>query len=183
LSWFAVDDRFHSHQKVALLRRNPNAATAIALWTLAGSWAAGDARASLTGRVPVHVLEDWRLPGTLDAIAALVDVGLWACDGAAVIFHDWEHWNGPDAKAHRVTEQTRVRVQRTRLRKCERGEHSKDCPTFDLDGHPWVCPRRAKKDRVTPRSATPGRDGTGRDGSGLTTSVKEDLSKQNGEAT
>jgi hypothetical protein len=119
VSWFAVDDRFHHHRKVALLRRSEHCGTAIALWTLAGSWAAGDDTARLTGTVPLYVIEEWRLSAMDEALSLLVDVALWSCDGESVTFHDWSMWNGPGAKSQRYEARLaadRVRQERARKR-------------------------------------------------------------------
>jgi hypothetical protein len=171
MSWFAVDDRFHSHRKVLSMRRSPAYADALAVWTLSGSWCAGQLHENLTGQVPVDVVASFGITGWQDGLDLLVKVGLWEVlpDGDTVQFHDWEMWNGPGGKANRSREQTQLRVHRYRLGVCEGGEHSKDCPTTDMDGHPRTCPARAAKKRVTPRNATPGRDGSGRVGSGTST--------------
>lgn len=143
VSWFAVDDRFHQHRKVALLRRSEHCGSALALWTLAGSWAAGDEVARLNGTVPLYVLEEWRLPAMHDALDALVAVGLWSCDGEQVTFHDWDMWNGPGAKSQRYE----ARLAADRLRQDRARGKKKQAP------------------QVTSRDAHVS-EGTGRAGSG-----------------
>jgi len=164
VSWFAVDDRFHSHRKVLSMRRSPAYGDAVALRTLSGSWCAGQVHESLTGRIPVDVVASFGIPGWSDALDLLVKVGLWEVpDGDAAQFHDWEMWNCLDGKANRSREQTRVRVERYRKRQCDIGQHSKDCPAE-------TCPEKVKKARRqstrNARNATPGRDASGRDGTG-----------------
>lgn len=178
MSWFAVDDRFHSHRKVLRLRsaHSVHYATGLALWTLAGTWACGQDVERFTGRVPVDVLSSFGVPDWRGALDALVLVGLWTCDGEVVAFHDWDAWNGTGSFEHRSRHATAMRTRATRIRKCESGQHSKDCPTVDLEDNPRDCPRRVERDRVAPRSATSGRAGTGRDGKGSprdTTNVVE----------
>jgi hypothetical protein len=138
MSWFAVDDKFWTHRKVMRMRREPAYTDAVALWTLAGSWCASQTVEQHTGRVPLDVLACLGVPGWRDALDLLVLVGLWELppdiDDAAA-FHDWEQWNGVDARHNRSREQTRIRQQAHRKRKCERGEHDRHCPSD-------TCPRK-----------------------------------------
>lgn len=171
MTWFAVDDRFHSHRKVLRLRRSDAYEPALALWLLAGTWAAGDPQATHSGVVPIDVLATLGCPRWPDGLDALVAVGLWESDGESVGFHDWQMWNGSDARHNRSAEQTRLRQVRRRMRLCDEGRHSKDCPTVDADGNPWRCPKRANNDAryAASRDAGTGRDGPGRDGKGSPT--------------
>jgi len=166
VSWFAVDDRFSQHRKVMTLRRSSHYAEAVALWTLAGSWACGQDVERFTGQAPVDVLASLGVVDWQQALDALVLVGLWDCNGEAVTFHDWDAWNGTGSREHRSKEQSRKRSHAYRLRQCQAGQHSKDCPATDLSGAPRQCPKRAKrKPRDTAsRDAGTGRDGTGRVG-------------------
>lgn len=79
MTWFKVDDQFHSHPKVT--------ATSLAargLWVTAGSWSS----AHLTdGVVPDHVLA--LLGGTQQQAAELVTAGLWTRTRGGHRFHDW----------------------------------------------------------------------------------------------
>ena len=83
MTWFRVDDVFHSHPKVA--------ATSLAargLWVTAGSWSS----AHLTdGVVPDHVLVS--LGGTPELADELCAAGLWRRTRAAHKFHDWSACN------------------------------------------------------------------------------------------
>lgn len=180
MGWRATDDRWPHHRKRLLLMRSEHHDTAVALWDLAGAWCAGQKVEMFTGFVPEHVPWSFGLRGDVAAAAgALVSVGLWewSDDPTGWTFHDWDDWNGVAGREWRSKEQTRLRTKATRIRACERGEHSKDCPTTDLDDDPRVCPKRADKEATkeprTPRSATPGRDGTGRAGHGLTNGTND----------
>jgi hypothetical protein len=164
VSWFAVDDRFWSHRKVLALRASPHYADAVALWTLAGSWAAGQERERWTGRVPLPVLDVLGIAASRDALDALVDAELWTCDGDAVTFHEWDRWNGTGGREHRSKEQAAERKRAQRMRDCRNGRHSKDCPTTDGNGEPWECPWRTR--HAASRDAGSGRAGTGRVGTG-----------------
>lgn len=129
MSWFAVDDRFWSHRKVMRLRRSEHYADAIALWALAGSWCTGDETSKHTGHVPLDVLaglgvRDWEF-----AVQALVGVRLWeeTDDPEVVAFHDWDFWNGPNAKTKRLEarrEADRVRQQRRRSKALSESGHA-----------------------------------------------------------
>lgn len=165
MSWFAVDDRFWSHPKTLRMRDSEHYCAAVALWAAAGSWAAG--HAWHTGVVPEPVLASFGVAEWPDARALLVEVGLWDVDvstppaPAAVAFHDWSAWNGPDAKSWRIARRlendrerqrrrrsikrdaaeqradNRERKARSRQQRCARGEHSPDCPAG--------CPARAQR--------------------------------------
>jgi hypothetical protein len=159
VTWFAVDDRFDSHPKTLVLRESPQYCAAITLWTLAGAWCARHAWE--TGEVPDPVVCNLGVPDWREASALLLDVGLWERrPGGVLAFHDWADWNGPDAKSRRIerrlaNDRERQRRQRARKRsaddarandrerkarsrrhRCERGDHSPDCPAG--------CPARSR---------------------------------------
>jgi hypothetical protein len=89
MTWFAVDDSFHAHPKVADLEGGRHFAEAVALWALAGSWCASQ----LTdGRVPAHQLRRLAPFKAREAAAELVRVGLWdPCDDGYQ-FRDWDDY-------------------------------------------------------------------------------------------
>jgi hypothetical protein len=145
VTWFAVDDRFQSHEKVLGLRAYPHHDSAVALWCLAGSWCAGQKINSETGNIPGYVLVTLGVNDPLAAAECLVDVGLWERTDAGFAFHDWSTWNGTGAKQNRSNEQSRIRVHRGRLEDCKAGRHDRHCPTKTLEGEPWLCPKRASR--------------------------------------
>lgn len=80
MTWFKVDDSFHSHPKV--LAAEP---AALGLWVVAGSWCG----ANLTdGLVPEHVLPRL-LPDAVSLARQLVACGLWRRAKGGYRFHDW----------------------------------------------------------------------------------------------
>lgn len=180
MSWFATDDRFWSHSKVMRLRRSPYYTSALTLWLLAGSWCSGQTKEQYTGRIPLDVLASFGVADWEEATNALIAAGLWEdLDDDAVSFHDWDNWNGTNAQHNRSKEQTRLRVERHRLAKCQRGDHDRHCPI----GCPVRIARRqkcegGKHDRYCPADICPVKlerptgnggkryPGTGRDGTG-----------------
>jgi hypothetical protein len=81
MTWFKVDDSFHSHPKA--LAAGP---AAVGLWTIAGTWSC----ANLTdGFVPDYVLP--RLAeGAQELARTLVAAGLWRRAKGGHRFHDWD---------------------------------------------------------------------------------------------
>ena len=121
MSWFAVDDRFHSHRKVASLRRGSHFECAVTVWTLAGSWCCADEAARDTGVVPQDVIagfgvRDWEL-----AVKELDRVKLFHLDEAtdSVAFHDWDYWNGPNAKTKRLEKRLEADRMRQQTRRSQ----------------------------------------------------------------
>lgn len=90
MTWFKVDDSFHSHPKV--MAASP---AALGLWVVAGSWSG----MNLTeGHVPSHVLP--RLMPKAERLAReLVAVGLWDRVENGFVFHDWTTYNPTRAEA------------------------------------------------------------------------------------
>jgi hypothetical protein len=80
MTWFKVDDSFHSHPKV--LAAEP---AALGLWVVAGAWCS----ANLTdGFVPDYVLPRL-LPDSGRLAGELVTCGLWRRTKGGYRFHDW----------------------------------------------------------------------------------------------
>ena len=78
MTYFKVDDHFHSHPKILDLGLE-----AIGLWTLAGSWSGEQ----LTdGFIPSSLIA--RLGGSPEIAQALVDAGLWEITEGGYLFHD-----------------------------------------------------------------------------------------------
>jgi hypothetical protein len=83
MTYFKVDDHFHSHPKILDLGLE-----AVGLWTLAGSWSGEQ----LTdGFIPKSLIA--RLGGSLETAQALVDIGLWEITEGGYLFHDWDAHN------------------------------------------------------------------------------------------
>lgn len=83
MTWFKVDDSFHSHPKV--LATEP---AALGLWVVAGSWC-GDNLSD--GFVPLHVLPRL-LPDAATLAETLVTAGLWKRARGGYQYHQWAEW-------------------------------------------------------------------------------------------
>lgn len=84
MSYFAVDDEFHSHPKVMQCSND-----AIGLWCRAGSWC----QKYLTdGYVPASAIE--ALGGSEASAAALVKSRLWELRPGGYQFHEWDERQG-----------------------------------------------------------------------------------------
>jgi hypothetical protein len=85
MSWFKVDDKFHSHPKVKGLK----AVDPLGLWLLCGSY--GSDHPKLDGRVSIEVAADFcaNASKARKFAAELVRRGLWEADGDGWRFHDW----------------------------------------------------------------------------------------------
>ena len=122
MGWYAVDDRFPDHAKVCELRLIPHFSDCMTTWLLIGLWARCDEKARETGLVPIAVIPaktfgvgDWQL-----AMKELIRVGLWD-EGPEgfIVLHDWDDWNGPDAKARRLEKRQEADRMRQRNRRSE----------------------------------------------------------------
>lgn len=83
MSWFVVDDKWHSHPKVVGI-----SLAAAGLWARAGSWC----NDHLTdGRVPSSLPKSWG--ATPDVCQELVDAALWVVLERGWQFHDWLTFN------------------------------------------------------------------------------------------
>lgn len=92
VTWFKVDDSFHSHPKV--LATPP---AALGLWVVAGAWC-GD---NLTdGFVPNHVLPRL-LPDAVTLAEMLVKSGLWRRKRGGFQFHKWLEWQPSKERVER----------------------------------------------------------------------------------
>jgi len=88
MTWFKVDDKFHSHSKVRKVLADDPAA--LALWVVAGSWSSDN---STDGFVPDHQLT-WLFPAGADELARkLVAARLWRRVRGGHQFHDFSDWN------------------------------------------------------------------------------------------
>ena len=82
MTWFKVDDKFHSHRKVAALGAD---VAALSLWVVAGSWSADQPHRYSSSRQgePAASADGWRRPrgrspqprGVADAVSATAHAG------------------------------------------------------------------------------------------------------------
>jgi hypothetical protein len=104
MTYFKVDDHFHSHPKILDLGLD-----AIGLWTLAGSWSGEQ----LTdGFIPARLIA--RLGGSQETTQALVDAGLWEVIEGGFIFHDWDAHNQTKAQVIESREAWRSKKEKQR---------------------------------------------------------------------
>lgn len=112
MTWFRVDDSFHSHPKV--LATDP---AALGLWVLAGSWS--------SARLTDGLVRDTDLPRILpdsEKLArALVAAGLWKRTKGGYQFHEWNHYN---PSADEVKEDRTKARDRMRKLRAERNGHA-----------------------------------------------------------
>lgn len=111
MTWFKVDDKFWSHQKVMLASLE-----ATGLWVRAGAWCA----MHLTdGYIPAEILRriSPERPRKTDQLAQeLVDFGLWIAQDGGWLFHEWSD--------HQPTKE-KVEAERERNRKRQEDWYSK----------------------------------------------------------
>jgi hypothetical protein len=103
--YFAVDDGFADHQKVVRLQAMKGWQAAIALWTLAGSWAS---KHLTDGAVPTVIVT--RLGHTERDADLLVTAGLWERAEGGYQFHEWSQRNPTRKTVEARREKTRKRV-------------------------------------------------------------------------
>lgn len=111
MTWFKVDDKFHSHNKTRKVLAE--APSALALWAVAGSWSSDN----LTdGFVPDHQLP-WLVPNGAEEMARqLVAARFWKRVRGGYLFHEWSA-DGDGSKRN----PTRVEVEAERQKKAEAG--------------------------------------------------------------
>jgi len=104
MTYFKVDDHFHSHPKILDLGLE-----AIGLWTLAGSWSGEQ----LTdGFISSSLIA--RLGGSPETAQALVDAGLWEIAEGGYLFHDWDAHNQTKAQVIESRELWRSKKEKQR---------------------------------------------------------------------
>lgn len=80
MTWYKVDDSFHSHPKATA-----TSLAALGLWVVAGSWSGNH----LTdGFIPDHVVQ-LLARGSVELAGELVSAGLWKRTRGGYQFHDW----------------------------------------------------------------------------------------------
>ncbi len=113
MTWFKVDDSFHSHPKA--LAAGP---AALGLWVIAGSWSC----ANLTdGFVPDYVLP--RLTdGARELAETLVAVGLWRRAKGGYRYHDWAVYQL--SREGVLEERRKWTEKKARQREAKRAKHN-----------------------------------------------------------
>jgi hypothetical protein len=119
VTWFKVDDSFHSHPKV--LAASP---AALGLWVVAGSWSGSNLS---DGFVPDHVLPRL-LPDAASLARDLVAAGLWKRTRGGYRFHDWNEFNpvAETVQAERAAARERMRAVRARRKEGETNDQRAD---------------------------------------------------------
>jgi hypothetical protein len=107
MTWFKVDDSFHSHPKAMAA-----SLAALGLWAVAGSWSSDH----LTdGFVPDHMIP-LLSRGTSELVEELVAARLWKRTRGGYLFHEW-HSNGDGTKRN----PTKKEVVDNRTKRAEAG--------------------------------------------------------------
>lgn len=148
MSWFKVDDAFHSSKPVKKIPRKYRAA-AIGMWVLAGTWSAQEEE---DGFVPEYMLEE--LCGTPALAAQLVRAGLWVPVNGDVLpsssapptavlpsssgsgepgwqFKNWEKYNPTREELEEKREKERIRKANYRMSQRD----TNGTPTGQTEGH------------------------------------------------
>jgi hypothetical protein len=129
VTYFAVGDDFHRHEKIErLASRGPSTfSAAVTIWALAGSWCGDHGTGGLVPERSRWELGTRRAPLVLDplttdqiraAVEALVEVGLWERVEGGYQVHDWDDQNfSAEQEAEKKRQATeRQRKRRARLR-------------------------------------------------------------------
>ena len=113
MTWFKVDDSFHSHPKI--LATEP---AALGLWVVAGAWSSSN----LTdGFVPDHVLS--RLfPDAAKLADSLRKTGLWHRKKGGYQFHDWTDYNPTKTEVEGERKAARDRMKTLRANRRSAGQ-------------------------------------------------------------
>ncbi|MET7949235.1 hypothetical protein [Micromonospora sp. NPDC005324] len=108
MTWFKVDDSFHSHPKV--LAAEP---AALGLWVVAGSWSGANLS---DGFIPDHVLPRL-LPDAASLAQQLVAAGLWKRARGGYRFHDWGDFNPKREEVEEERKAARERMRNLRTKR------------------------------------------------------------------
>jgi hypothetical protein len=129
MTWFKVDDKLHSHRKVAALGDDVGA---LALWTIAGSWCADH----LTdGFVPAYMVQRFLPLSRAKAnrmVSALVSVGLWEpftkeVDGKSEegwLFHGWNETGRQPSSAQVLADREANAARQAAFRERKKSERN-----------------------------------------------------------
>lgn len=110
MTWFKVDDTFHSNRKVMSLMDEPEA---LGLWVIAGSWCGSNLT---NGFVPDYALARL-LPDAVKLAQKLVTAGLWTRVRGGHRFHDWDHYQLTAEEILEERAAARERMRRLRARR------------------------------------------------------------------
>jgi len=121
MTWFKVDDSFHSHPKVLASRP-----AALGLWVVAGSWSS----ANLTGGFVSDQVVSRLVPGAAKLARELVTVGLWTRTKGGYQFHDWSDYQPTKEEATTAREKKSTGGQLGNHRRwhLDRGVTDPGCP-------------------------------------------------------
>lgn len=139
MTWFKVDDSFHSHPKV--LAADP---AALGLWVIAGAWCS----ANLTdGFVPDYVLPRL-LPDSTRLAEMLITCRLWKRTKGGYRFHDWSQYQPTkeEATAAKENKSSGGALGNHRRWHVGTGKQNPHCPF--CQGKP-VSDNRSVSDRIT----------------------------------
>lgn len=153
MAWFKVDDNFYDHPKVDELSLE-----AVGLWTLCGTYCA---KQLTDGRIPTRRV--YKLGGSEDSIAELIDAGMWDEAEDGYQFRNWGEYQPTRDDVESAREAARERKRKQRRGKSgqfEPSESHSETPAEatpeshrdTLDGH-TVTPSACHAD-VTPESRT-----------------------------
>lgn len=152
MTWYKVDDKLHSHKKAI------KAGDAMALWVMAGSWAADQLS---DGFVPDYVvLRMFPAQGEKWA-ERLVEVGLWETskhdgdDGWA--FHQWDDHQPTRSEVESKREAERERKRRQRRGSTGQFEESARSPAGVPPGQGADTPRDSTPSHTVPSRPDPTR--------------------------
>lgn len=119
MTWFKVDDQLPDHRKVRRLGRDRVAA--VGLWSLCGSWAAGQLS---DGFVPTEIVH--RFDPKEQLASALVKADLWHVatdtDEPGYVFHDWAEWQPTREQVAAEREAAKLRQRKARERARSNGQ-------------------------------------------------------------
>jgi hypothetical protein len=154
MTWFKVDDSFHSHPKV--LAASP---AALGLWVVAGSWSGANLS---DGFIPDHVLPRL-LPDSASLARDLVTAGLWKRARGGYRFHDWGDFNPKrdDVEGERKAARERMRNLRANRKGPGRAangspeQHANVRPLFATPTRPDPLLGGALGDPLTPGAGDP----------------------------
>jgi hypothetical protein len=140
VTYFAVGDDFHRHEKIErLASRGPSTfSAAVTIWALAGSWCGDHGTGGLVPERSRWELGTRRAPLVLDplttdqiraAVEALVEVGLWERVEGGYQVHDWDDQN---FSAEQEAEKKRQATERQRKRRARLRGDSVTCDVSSL---------------------------------------------------